>query len=153
MKKITFILIALFTGTAFAQTNVTASAEIVEAITLTENVGLSFGKVDNTAGTVIINSDNSVAGTKTQITGGTTSAAELTVSGSKDENYTITVPATTTLSGPGADLNVTGLSHNATQTLDSNGKETVNIGGTLTVPNGQTSGSYSGTISVTVSYN
>lgn len=154
MKKITFILLVLLTGTAFGQTPVTSSAEIIEAITLTEVTGLNFGKVDNTAGTVIISTAGVVTGTKTQISGGTTSAAELTVTGEPNEAYTITVPTTTTLSdGGSATMDVTGIDHNATQVLDASGNETVNLGGTLTVGATQTTGSYTGTISVTVAYN
>ncbi len=155
MKKITFILFALIAGTTFAQsTTVSTAAEIIEAITFTEIAGLNFGKVDNTAGSVIISTTGGVTGTKTQVSGGTTSAAELTVSGAANETYSITVPTTTTLTGPGTALNVTGLNHNSTGNLDATtGEETVNIGGTLTVPGGQTIGAYSGTISVTVSYN
>lgn len=153
MKKITFVLFALIAGTTFAQTNVTSSAEIIEAITLTENAGLNFGKIDNTAGIVDITPGGVVTG-KTQVAGGTTSAAALTVSGAPDEAYTITVPLTASLSGPSsATLSVTGIEHNSTQTLDALGNETVNIGGTLNVGTDQTAGSYTGTISVTVSYN
>lgn len=153
MKKITFILFALITGTAFAQTTVSTAAEIIEAITLTENAGLNFGKIDNTAGIVDITPGGVVTG-KTQVAGGTTSSAQLTVSGAPDEAYTITVPGTSSLAGPSsATLSVTGIVHNSTQTLDASGNETVNIGGTLNVETDQIAGSYTGTISVTVSYN
>lgn len=154
MKKITFILLMLISGTVFGQTTVSTTAEIIEAIKFTEVTGLNFGKVDNTAGTVIIDFAGAASGTKTQITGGTVSAAELTVTGEPDEAYSITVSPTATLSDGGSGtMNVTAISHDATETLDSSGNETVHIGGTLTVGASQTTGSYTGTISVTVAYN
>lgn len=153
MKKITFIMFALIAGTTFAQTTVSSAAEIVEAISFTENTGLNFGKVDNTAGIVTITTDGVVSG-KTQIAGGTTSAASLAVSGEAEEAYTITVPTAATLNGPSsATLSITDVDHNSSLVLDADGKETVNIGGTLNVGANQTAGAYTGTISVTVSYN
>ncbi|SDL14170.1 protein of unknown function [Salinimicrobium catena] len=154
MKKITFILLVLLTtGTAFGQTTVSTAAEIIEAITFTEASGLNFGKVDNTAGTVIIDFDGTPSGTKSQITGGSPSAAVLNVTGEASESYNIILSSTATLSGPGPDMNVTEIAHDANQTLDVDGKETVNIGGKLTVGTNQIAGSYSGSISITVSYN
>jgi len=153
MKKITFILFALIAGTTFAQTTITSAAEIVEAISFSETTGLNFGKVDNSAGIVTITPAGVVSG-KTQVFGGSTSAASLLVSGSADENYSITVSETASLAGPdSATLSVSGITHNATETLSDTGEETVKIGGILTVDADQAAGNYTGTISVTVSYN
>ncbi|MFD0975657.1 DUF4402 domain-containing protein [Salinimicrobium gaetbulicola] len=155
MKKITLLLLMLISGTAFGQTTVSSAAEIIEAIKFTEVTGLNFGKLDNTAGTVIIDYAGTPTGTKTQIAGGVVSAAELTVTGEPDEAYSITVGETATLteSVSSATMDVTGITHDANETLDASGNETVHIGGTLTVGASQTTGSYTGTISVTVAYN
>lgn len=151
MKKITFILLALISGTAFGQSTVSSSAEIIEAISFVENTGLNFGKVDNSAGTVTIAFDGTSTG-KTQIAGGTTTAGDLTVSGEPNEAYNITVSGTATLNGPGT-MNITGITHNGTGSLDAAGDETFQIGGVLNVGDGQATGTYSGSISVTVAYN
>lgn len=155
MKKITFILFALIAGTTFAQTNITSSAEIIEAISFVENSGLNFGKVDNAAGTVIITPAGGVSG-KTQISGGSAVAGKLTVSGEAGEAYSLTVSETATLTAPTSEtMDVTAINHDAAAlpVLGENGDDIVNIGGTLTVGANQTAGTYTGTISVTVSYN
>jgi hypothetical protein len=157
MKKITFILFALVAGTTFAQTTVSSTAEIIEAITFEETSDLSFGRVDNTAGFVTI--EATPAGTasgKTQV-GGSTSSAALKVSGAISETYSITLSTTATLTETGGNtLPVTSINHNASTSpsLDGiNGEDTFNIGGTLTLAGGETPGTYSGNIDVTVSYN
>ena len=153
MKKITFILFALIAGTTFGQTTISSSAEIIEAISFVENSGLSFGKIDNAAGTVTITPAGVITG-KTQISGGSALAGKLTVSGEAEEAYSLTVSETAVLTGPSsATMNVSAINHNASEILDASGDEIVNIGGTLTVGEGQAAGTYEGTISVTVSYN
>ncbi len=155
MKKITFILLALLSGTAFGQSTVSSSAEIIQAISFSENKGLNFGKVDNGAGTVIIGTNGSTnGGTKTkQIAGGAPGPADLTVKGEPDEAYNIIVNPLTTLSGSGSSMDVIDINHNGTGILDAAGEEIFQIGGTLKVNAGQATGTYTGTVSVTVSYN
>lgn len=154
MKKITFILFAFIAGTAFGQTTIDSSAEIIAAISFEENTPLNFGRVDNTAGTVGISTAGAVTG-KTQIPGAGPTPGKLTVTGEPNELYFFTVSETATLTEAASSqiMNVQAIVHDATEKLDDLGKEVVIIGGELTVTEGQATGTYFGTISVTVSYN
>jgi hypothetical protein len=86
------------------------------------------------------------------------SAAVFTVTGDPNLSYVIELPAdnTVTLSGPGGDMSITGLSSDpagASGLLGMNGSQDIAVGGTLNVGNGQAAGSYSGSFSVVVNYN
>ncbi|UZH55160.1 DUF4402 domain-containing protein [Salinimicrobium tongyeongense] len=159
MKKITFILFALITGTTFAQETATATAnaaaEIVSPIEINAQQNLDFGKVaNNTAGTVVVASDGTFSeSTLTQIGTTTPSAASFNVTAAEGFSYKITLPGDVNLSSGENNIVVNNFAHNAgTDQVGTGGIQTVGVGATLNVEEGQPTGEYSGTFDVTVTY-
>jgi hypothetical protein len=132
-----------------------ATAEILEALTLTENNGLDFGVIAaNGAGTVVVAPNSGVTCGANLICTGTAAAASITVDGSADATVGVTFPSTgTTLTGPAsATMAVTGLNASSTTLTLTGGQATFTIGGTLAVAAAQTAGTYAGTFDVEVEY-
>ncbi len=80
------------------------------------------------------------------------------VTGDPNVGYFIELPADNfvTLSGPGSDMKVTSFSSDpagANGLLSAGGSQSLSVGGTLSIGNGQAPGSYSGSFSVIVNYN
>lgn len=160
MKKITFILFALLSGTAFGQATATESAtgtaEIVKPIGIT-NTGssiLDFGKVivpTGASGSVQITAAAAPVRNLTglDVIGTTFSSAEFAITASANNNYKITIPETE-LSGPGDPMPLVPISN--LPLVSNKGDQILYVGGTLTVNDGQTEGTYSGIITVTVEY-
>ncbi len=161
---------SLFFGATAASADTesaTATANILEAITVTKVNDLAFGTivVGTTGGNVTMSNDGvDTRGCGTLTCSGTATAAEFTVDGTGDEAITVTVPATVVLSD-GSDNPLTTtvdennymtatLSSNmaATDTIDSDGSSDLFVGGSLAVAGGQASGAYTGTFNVTVNY-
>lgn len=156
------IAILGFTSISFAQTvNATGSVRLLTPISITKDVDLRFGSVltGNAAGTVIIGHTSETdrnLGTYTDIaTGDPFGAAQFTVNGTPSQKFSITLPASASLTGPGTALVVDTFTSNHPQdgTLNETGSKIVLVGAKLTVPANQTGGTYSGTFSVTVAYN
>jgi hypothetical protein len=145
-------------GTASARigTAISISVDRINPVTST-NGDLGFGYIiPGTGGTVTVTS----AGVITPSTGLTlttqlpTGAAQFKVTGEADFHYSITMDnATIITNGSGGSMNVTGLEHNATGTLDGSGEEIFRVGGVLSVSSGQATGSYTGTFNVDAAYN
>lgn len=160
MKKITFILFALITGSVFAQNtaNVNASsfAEIVEPLTITKTRNLNFGKIIGSAagGTITIASTS--AGTRTatntalEAPGGTVTSAQFDVTAS-DYSYNIAMSDTDLTHTDGTTKMTLTPSNNLGGS--SSGDKTIYVGGDLVVGTSQKAGDYSGTVTVTVTYN
>ncbi len=162
MKKITFILFALIAGTSFAQNTAnatsTVNAEIVETIGITSADALNFGKFTTSA----------AAGTVTITPGATPTRAFLpldmeigafstfgvpTFTVTKDANatYGITLGVNTNPTSGTNSMTLNALTHS----LDTDGANTAadfTVGGTLNVPSTQATGTYTGEVSVTVTY-
>ncbi|MBK5193985.1 MAG: DUF4402 domain-containing protein [Flavobacteriaceae bacterium] len=164
MKKITFILFALIAGTTFAQNTdngtATASASIVSAITIADGTTLNFGKIlKGTAGTVAISTAGlrSVTGV-TEIVGTAVSASTFVVNASDGYVYDVTfIPSITLTNGSTATgtktMTVDTFIHDAGVTPTGTGADqNLNVGATLHVVADQVEGNYSGTASVTVTY-
>lgn len=144
-------------GTASARigTAISISVDRINPVTST-NGDLGFGYIiPGTGGTVTVTS----AGVITPSTGLTltnqlpTGPAQFKVTGDANLDYSITMDSTTTISnGSGGSMNVNGLEHNATGTLDGIGEEIFKVGGVLTVSSSQATGSYTGTFTVEVAY-
>jgi spore coat protein U-like protein len=148
-----------------ATTTATASATVIAPIAVNSTSNLSFGKIAAAAtpGSITI----STAGTRTAtgVTGsGTTTAAAFDITGDANATYTIDTSATTANLTSGANTMALALVSDftgggatsgtqSTGTLDGTGKQTLHVGGTLTVGANQAAGAYSGTVSVTVAYN
>lgn len=173
MKKITSIIAIVtlsiaFSTSATAQTaTATASATIVTPITIVKGTDMVFGNVAvlGTLGTVVL-APTSAAGRST--TGGVTiaaanggsspTAAKFTVSGQGNYAYTITLPSSASLTGPGTAMTVNAFTSSIGTDLTlgalTGGTQIVYVGATLNVAATQTEGAYTTTtFPVTVAYN
>jgi len=126
------------TGTGTAKTTVMAS------ITITPVAGsaLDFG----------VASPNDVA--KVIAATDATKAQKFDITGQANTAFTITVPASVTMTGPGTAITVnTFTSTPASPVLNASGTLTIGIGATRSaIPANQVAGAYTGAFSVTVSY-
>jgi len=133
----------------------TITATILTPISISKQADLAFGEVypDGTVtGTVTV--DHSGGRTfQGGVAAGSVpgSAGSFTVTGELGSTYSLTIPASVNLLGPGAEMLVN-LNHNSSGSL-SLGADTFKIGGVLNVGANQSSGAYSATFVVTVNYN
>lgn len=162
MKKITFILLALISGTAFAQESASGTAdvnvEIVSPITISNGTALNFGTINGTStgGKVRIANDGTrtFSNTDMQITSPSpVTAAIFSITAAKDYYYSISIPATK-LTGDGDSMNVS-FTHDRVDVEARKGNGTaqqLSVGGLLTVNDSQNAGAYTGNVEVTVAY-
>ncbi len=157
--RLALALLALSAPTLFAQasSSVTASARIYKPITLSlTNAGLSFGDIftDATGGSVTLDAAGTRSTTGPALaTTGSAYAAAFTVTGKRNATYAITLPASVSLTGPGAPMTVNSFVTSTAGTLDASGTQSFTLGATLAVGANQTDGDYSGTFSLSVAYN
>lgn len=165
MKKalaVTIVMLA-FSAATFAQVSATAtaSATIVAPITITKTVDMNFGNVavNNTAGTVVLTPAgvrSATGGCTLPATTGTVAAASFTVGGTAGYTYSITLPATNTISDGTNSMTVNTFTSNPTPTGTlTGGTSTLTVGATLNVAGSQPAGVYTSTapFTVTVNYN
>lgn len=145
------------TGSAAFATDQTgnASAQIQQAISITEDTQMDFGTVavDSSGGTVTISAAGSVSGPGGYTFSGSPAAGTFTASG--DASTAVTVSFTDgSLTGPGTAMTLNNFTHDAggSPATDGSGDLTFNVGADLVVNAAQASGSYSGTYTVTVNY-
>lgn len=162
MKKLGIILIVLvgFSVSSFAQksvvTAVTSSAKIIAPLTATKSAAnLDFGSiVPGTAGTVVISTAATAARTPSAGINciGTFSNVAFTVTGEASTTYSVTYPATVTLTS-GENNMVATLACSANATGNPIATGTFYLGASLAVGATQATGSYTNTgFNVTVSY-
>ena len=144
-----------------ASTASSASATIVAAIAISNTVGLNFGQIvpSIAIGTVAVGTDGSRSpnGGVTLSNGTLSTAASFDVTGGANSTYTIDLPASITITGPGAPMTVDAFVSNpaegSTGALSAGGTETLLVGATLNVGVSQVAGAYTGTFNVDVVYN
>jgi hypothetical protein len=177
MKILPFLVTGvalLATSAAFAQSNtatvaVPTTAKIYVPITaVLSNTGLDFGGVfaDAVGGTVILDpktDTRTVTGALVLGTVDTFNSAHITVGGKRNGKFSVTLPASTTLAGPGTAMTVNAFTAAvgavaltpALSLLPSTAAATlaIKVGGTLVVGAGQADGDYAGTFNVVVTYN
>ncbi|CAM4209255.1 DUF4402 domain-containing protein [Gillisia limnaea] len=166
MKKITFILFALISGTALAQDGTAkgtadVSAEIVTPIKINNGTALNFGSiVAAEGGKVRVNTEGTRTFSNTNmevITVDAITAASFEVTAADQYSYSISIPSIV-LTGEeeGTEMPVS-----FTQDLEgetdgtatgSGDAQTLKVGGLLTVSSEQTAGTYEGEVTVTVAY-
>ncbi|OEY71219.1 DUF4402 domain-containing protein [Salegentibacter salarius] len=156
MKKITFILLALISGTAFAQTaTANAAADIVSPLQIAPTQALNFGKVSNNiAGSVVIDADGAVSGLS-QIGATTPTPATFDVTAADGFAYSVTLPTTSVvLTNTNSDeITVDNFVDNAGAAPEGTGSsQTIGVGATLNVEASQPTGNYTGTFDVSVAY-
>ncbi|HVP40048.1 MAG TPA: DUF4402 domain-containing protein [Candidatus Saccharimonadales bacterium] len=145
-----------------ATTTANAGVTMITAIGIARTSHLNFGSVVAGAllGTVV---QTAAASPVRSATGGTTlgSASAVTpatfnVTGQANNTYAITLPSSAITISDGPDnmgVDTFTSSPSGTGTLDGSGAQTLYVGATLHVGASQASGVYSGSFSVTVTYN
>lgn len=157
------VVCSLMTTSAFAQTtpvfNVNASATVVTPVTIASASTLNFGAFapGSSDGTVVIPSAGSRSGTNVILMATNVGApSTITVAGDPNMSVTLDLPGavTTLVSGQNqmtVDKFETNLAKNTR--LLPNGTLSFQLGATLNVKANQATGTYSGTVPITVSYN
>jgi hypothetical protein len=171
MKKTTLIALTALAaiamlvpaGSAMAQNSAnasaTATATIITPITLNNTAALQFGNVvaSTAAGTIVVSPAGVRSATlgATGISGLPISAAAFTVGGGADRTFTITLPASTTITDGTNNMTVDTFTSSlgASSTLNGSGTAPLTVGATLNVNASQPAGEYTGTFLVTVAYN
>ena len=159
--RILFMTGALLLGarTASAET-VTSTARIVVPLVATSGTNLRFGNIaaSAAAGTVTVTaaSVRSAAGGASLVAGATSGAGVITISaGEPSRVLNITYPASGTLTSGANTMTVNNFAASGsptTTTLTAAGTGTFNIGGRVNVGASQATGNYSGTFTVTLTY-
>ncbi|MCF8450473.1 MAG: DUF4402 domain-containing protein [Taibaiella sp.] len=150
----------------FAQQTATASltTTVITPISLSKNVDMNFGNAAVSAtvgGTLVLEP----TGTRFAVGGGVTlpatsgavSAAGFTVTGMPGYTFSISLPGSSVIYGPGAaNLVISAFTSTpaATGTLGAGGSQIINVGATLSIPAAQTAGVYNNAdaLPVTVNY-
>ena len=176
LKFFTFVAVLFgFSSISFAQgTQSTASAtanagaRIIQPLKLIATQALEFGDIIKGENTVTVAADGSRTATNTDLLltltsgGKTPQAAEFEIEGEPGLAYVVTYESNVVLNGPdnSATMSVESFTTNATLTLPNSstegttaGKDTFNVGASLTVSADQKPGVYEGTFTVTVNYN
>jgi Domain of unknown function (DUF4402) len=160
------VMIAFSSGT-FAQVSATAtaSATIITPIAIVNAANMNFGNIAVSAapGTVVLPAALAPVRTVTggctlPATVGTVSAAAFTVTGQAGFTYAITLPASASLTGPGAPMTADTFVSTPTVAaggLLTGGTQTLYVGATLNVAGAQVPGLYTtaAAFTVTVNYN
>jgi hypothetical protein len=167
--------LALMTGSAdFAQSNtataaVPTTARIYVPITaVLTNTGLAFGDIfaNATGGNVVLDPTTDARTPSGGLFLGTASpfnSAAITVCGKRNASFSVTLPANTTLTGPGAAMTVSAFTAATGATIltpalsklpnSAGATLPIKVGGTLAVGANQVDGDYAGTFNVIVTYN
>lgn len=175
LKFFTFVAVLFgFSSISFAQgTQSTASAtadagaRIIQPLKLIATQALEFGDIIKGQNTVTVAADGSRTATNTDLLltltsgGKTPQAAKFEIEGEPGLAYVVTYESNVVLYGPdSATMSVGSFTTNATLTLPNGstegttaGKDTFNVGASLTVSADQKPGVYDGTFMVTVNYN
>jgi uncharacterized protein DUF4402 len=118
-------------------------------ISVVKNADLRFGNLGTSAsaGTAVLNPTTSVVTVTGGVLnlGGTQAAASFTVTVPGNPFYTIVLPASTTLTGPGLSMTVDTFTSNPSCCAGKGHTQVVTVGATLHVSANQAQGSYSGT--------
>jgi hypothetical protein len=142
-----------------------AVAKVFRPINIAQATGLSFGKVvrpSSGSGTVSINAASgvrSVTGTGTVgLSSPAPTRASYTVSGEGGQAFSLSVPTSFTMTGPGTQLTVSLVptasgAQTLSSALGSAGTFGFGVGGSFPITSSTVSGAYQGSYSITVQYN
>lgn len=149
---------------AQAQATVTANATVVTPLSVTATKTLEFGKLvvnGGVAGTLVVAPSTGnrtstggveLVGLQSSVQAGAVRVIGDTVNGAPNP-YTVTIPATATLSSGANSMSVTGIGSDTASLTTLTGQSDINIGGTLNVAGTQAAGAYTGSFVVTAAYN
>jgi len=132
-----------------------ASADVLAPMTLANPTPMYFGFVAGlpaSATTVVLDLTDGTTPGGGAYADTTGTSADFTITGAALRAYTLTLPATITLTGTGLDMTINAITNNATGTVPAGGTETFQVGGTLNINANQAADNYTGTYSVTVNY-
>lgn len=161
MKKITFILLALISGTVFAQdaeATANVDAVIVAPLSIKVEDNMNFGSIaaNDATGTVILNANSDAAADPASTASLVTSArnaALFLVDAASTYSYSIALPESVTLSNGTEEMTLDNFTSNLGTTSTGTGTDQLlYVGGTLNVGVNQAEGAYDGDVKVTVSY-
>lgn len=169
-KILAAVLMVGASAPAFAQStdteSTTGTVTIIRGISLTKVTDLSFGTIirpSTGSGTVTMNASDTpvVTGTGASLLASSTHArASYTASGEGNQAYTITVPATFDMGGPGTitvtltpSLSLTGSLSGTLGTAGSLVGGPLYVGGSFAITNTMATGFYTGTFDTTIAYN
>ncbi len=131
--------------------------ELFAPISISTSGDMDFGTMltTGTAGTVTVTPAGARSSVDVDLFGGFPAAAAFDVTGRSNQNYSITLPSSATLTSGGNTMTIDTFTDDAgaNPSLPGGGSDTFNVGATLHVGATQASGTYSGTFSVTVNYN
>ncbi|MGZ3275886.1 MAG: DUF4402 domain-containing protein [Caulobacteraceae bacterium] len=136
---------------------VNASATVIQPLTVSQTTAMDFGKLvmnagSPGAGTVVLTAANGRSTTGgVDLVGTTAAAGVVQVVGQTGNNYTVTLPSSTTLTGPGTAMTLDTFNSSDTLTPIA-GTNNIHIGATLHVNAAQTAGAYTGSFVVTAAY-
>ena len=154
------LAIGSFFGSAAQAADATSSAtaKVVVPITVSNTAPLAFGSFSaGSGGTIMIGTDGARSKTAgvVLLNASTGAAAAFAVNGESNATYTITLPTTVQVADGGNTMSLGSFVSNpsGTGTLSGSGAQTINVGATLTVADGQTAGNYTGSFNVSVEYN
>ena len=140
--------------------SVTVTFKVRAPISITKNRDLDFGTVianSGAGGTLAVSpgGTRTPGGSVSALASSTFSAAQFTVSGTATATYSITLPASVTITRGASSMTVTTFSSSpaSTGTLGTGGSQILTVGAVLNVGANQADGDYAGTFSVTVAYN
>lgn len=174
MKTQIFFKVMIIAGTMFmgnsnsiaqAVASANASANVIVPISIVKNVDMNFGNasVSATAGGSIVLAPGgsrtaSGAGVTLPAITGTVAAAAFTIAGAPGYTYSIMLPSSAVITGPGSSsMSVSGFtsSPSGAGTIGSGGTQYLSVGATLNIASSQTPGTYTNAsaIPVTVNYN
>lgn len=149
-------------GTPTAQMG-SGTATVFRPITLTGNTDLAFGTIScprSGAGSVAIDAatgERTLTGDGIIGIGASPHRATYTVTGEGGQTFSVTVPPSFVMTGPGDTITVAvTTTASGTQTLDgtlgSGGSASFGVGGSFSLPTNKAGGTYSGTFVVSVAY-
>jgi len=133
------------------------------ALSVSQTQAMNFGGVEVRGGNSVINITPQ-SGTRTVTSGQTGvnlikskpgNAAEFAITGNPNTAVTITLPTSTTLTGPWAAMTVNNFTRfpaTDSSTLNASGTMNLKVGASLKVNTAQAAGTYNGTYTITVSY-
>ncbi len=134
-----------------------AVATVIAPITIATTANLVFGTVQPKAiaGSVTLSASGTRTGSNVVLSSmALGNAASFNITGYANANFTIALPSSVTLTGPGTAMTLSNFTSSlgTSSTLSAAGTQTLGVGGTLAIAANQTPGVYSGSFSVTVNY-
>lgn len=154
---LTFIVMFPAQAATSASASNTASAIVITPITIATTANLVFGTVQpkTTAGSVTVSASGTRTGSNVVLSSmALGNAARFNITGYANANFTIALPSSITLTGPGTAMTLNSFTSSlgTSATISATGTATLGIGGTLAIAANQAPGVYSGSFSVTVNY-